>query len=234
MRNIESKLSVIIGRSILAAVYVSVALVLCFRWIPPPTSAVMMERFFEKLFRGEQQTTIRYRWVSWESISPQMALAVVAAEDQMFPYHRGFDFESISEALEKKKRGGRVRGASTISQQVAKNLFLWLGRSYVRKGIEAYFTILVESLWSKKRILEVYLNVAEFADGTYGVGAAAETLLKKSPAELTKRDAALLAAVLPNPRRLKVRNPSWYVTQRRRWIERQMEQLGGVEYLRDL
>ena len=229
-----SRLLVIIGRSILAAVAFSVALVLFLRWFPPPTSAFMVERHFERLFRGEQQTSIRYRWVDWESISPHMRLAVVAAEDQKFPHHWGFDFESISKVMEKNKKGGRLRGASTITQQVAKNLFLWSGRCYVRKGLEAYFTILLELLWSKKRILEVYLNIVEFGDGTYGVSAAAEIFLGKHPSELTKGDAVLLAAVLPNPRRLKVRNPSPYVIERGRWIEKQMEQLGGVGYLRDL
>lgn len=187
-----------------------------------------------KLFSGEKQTTIRYRWIDGESISPKMALAAIAAEDQMFPHHWGFDFESIREAVEKRKRGGRLRGASTITQQVAKNLFLWSGRSYVRKGLEAYFAILLELLWPKHRILEVYLNIVEFGDGTYGVGAAAETLLGKRPSDLTSRDAALLAAVLPNPKRFRVKNPSHYVIQRQYWIQQQMEQLGGIAYLKDL
>jgi monofunctional biosynthetic peptidoglycan transglycosylase len=224
---------VVIGRSILAAVVLSVVLVLCLRWISPPTSAFMMERYFEGLFQGEQRISIRYRWVDWGSISPHMALAVVAAEDQKFFHHWGFDFESITEAMEENRKGGHLRGASTITQQVARNLFLWPGRSYVRKGLEVYFTILLEFLWSKKRILEVYLNIAEFGDGIYGVYAAAENLLGKSPAKLTRGDAALLAAVLPNPRRLKARSPSPYVRERRRWIEEQMEQLGGITYLRD-
>jgi monofunctional biosynthetic peptidoglycan transglycosylase len=229
-----SRLLMIIGRSILAAVAFSVVLVLCLRWLPPPTSAFMVERHFERLFQGEQQTGIRYRWVDWETISPHMPLAVVAAEDQKFPHHWGFDFKSISEAVKNNKKGSRLRGASTITQQVAKNLFLWSGRSYVRKGLEAYFTILLELLWSKKRILEVYLNIVEFGDDTYGVSAAAEIFLGKRPSELTRGDAVLLAAVLPNPRRLKVRNPSPYVIERGYWIEKQMEQLGGVGYLRDL
>lgn len=194
----------------------------------------MVGRQLETYVRGQQQTPVRYQWVDWESISPYMPLAAVAAEDQKFPYHRGFDFEAISEVMEKSKNNGPLRGASTITQQVAKNLFLWSGRSYVRKGLEAYFTVLLETLWSKRRILEVYLNIAEFGDGTYGVRAAAQTFLGKSPAKLTRRDAALLAAVLPNPRRLKVKHPSSYVAHRRYWIERQMEQLGGTEYLKDL
>ena len=224
----------IIACSILAAIALSVALVMCFRWVPPPTSAVMLERRVANLFCEEPRTATCYQWVDWESISPHLLLAVVAAEDQKFPDHRGFDLEAISEVLEKRKNADRMRGASTITQQVAKNLFLWSGRSYVRKGLEAYFTVLLEMLWPKRRILEVYVNIAEFGEGTYGVWAASKTLLKKDPASLTREDAALLAAVLPNPRRFKVTHPSSYVAYRQYWIERQMEQLGGAEYLRNL
>ncbi len=233
-RERASKLLTILGRTMLAGMAVSVVSVLCLRWVPPPTSAVMAQRHVLRFFQGGSEPTIRYRWVPWELISPKMALAVVAAEDQKFPYHWGFDFESISDALEDGKRGGRLRGASTITQQVAKNLFLWSGRSYVRKGLEAYYTVLLELLWSKTRILEVYLNIAEFGNGAYGVCAASESLLKKRPSRLTTRDAALLAAVLPNPKRLRVRHPSRYVMRRRHWIAQQMRQLGGVGYLRDL
>lgn len=227
-----SRLLVFIGRAVLAAVAFSFALVLCLRWVPPPTSAFMLERRLEASLRGERQTTIRYRWVNRESISPQMGLAVVAAEDQKFPHHWGFDVESILDAAERNKKGGHLRGASTITQQVAKNLFLWPGRLYVRKGLEAYFAVLLELLWSKDRILEVYVNIAEFGDRTYGVYAASEAFLGKSPSELTRGDAALLAAVLPSPRRLSVRNPSPYVRRRARWIEEHMEELGGTGYLR--
>jgi len=229
-----SGVMLVLGLSILAVILFSVDLVLCIRWLPPPTSAFMMQKRFVQFFRGEQQTGIRYRWVDRDSISPWMPLAVVAAEDQKFPQHRGFDFESISDAMEESRKGGRLRGASTITQQVAKNLLLWPAKNFVRKGLEAYFTALLELLWPKQRILEVYLNIAEFADGTYGVAAAAETLLGKSPSELTSYDAALFAAVLPNPKRLHVINPSPYVRGRCRWIELQMQQLGGIEYLNDL
>ena len=163
-----------------------------------------------------------------------MPLAAVASEDQKFPFHRGFDFDSISAAVEKSLAGGRLRGASTISQQVAKNLFLWSGRSFVRKGLEAYFTVLLETLWSKHRILEVYLNIAAFGDNIYGVSTAARRLLGKPPSRLTPKDAALLAAVLPNPVALKVRHPSAYVKKRRDWIEQQMKQLGGIRYLKSV
>ena len=162
-----------------------------------------------------------------------MALAVIAAEDQKFPDHHGFDVESISTQLEKKAAGKRARGASTISQQVAKNLFLWSGRSYMRKGFEAYFTVLIECFWPKRRILEVYLNIAEFGDGVYGVSAAADTFFGKPAAKLTHGDAARLAAVLPNPKRLHVENPTPHQVTKRRWIEQQMRQLGGTQYLKD-
>jgi len=221
-------------RAVLALVGLTVIPVVCLRWIPPPTSAFMMEKRIANFFRGEPQGAIRYRWIGWESISPQMRLAVVAAEDQKFPHHWGFDFESISDAVQHKGARGRLRGASTITQQVARNLFLWPGRSYVRKGLEAYFTVLLEVLWPKRRILEVYLNIAEFGDGAYGVYAATQTFFGKRPAGLQTQEAALLAAVLPNPARLHVRNPSAYVRERAGWIEEQMAQLGGPAYLQNL
>jgi monofunctional glycosyltransferase len=218
---------------VLALVGLTVMPVVCLRWIPPPTSAFMMEKRIASFFRGEPQGAIRYRWIGWESISPQMRLAVVAAEDQKFPHHWGFDFESISDAVQHKGARGRLRGASTITQQVARNLFLWPGRSYVRKGLEAYFTVLLEVLWPKRRILEVYLNIAEFGDGAYGVYAATQTFFGKRPAGLQTQEAALLAAVLPNPARFHVRNPSAYVRERAGWIEEQMAQLGSA-YLQRL
>jgi monofunctional biosynthetic peptidoglycan transglycosylase len=163
-----------------------------------------------------------------------MCLAVVAAEDQRFPKHWGFDFASIADAVEEQGERGHLRGASTITQQVARNLFLWQGRSYLRKGLEAYFTVLLELLWPKRRILEVYLNIAEFGEGNFGVGAGAQAFFGKHPIELRTSEAALLAAVLPNPNRLRVRNPSAYVRGRASWVESQMTQLGGSAYLKDL
>lgn len=162
-----------------------------------------------------------------------MPLAAVAAEDQKFPGHFGFDFESIADAWEEMEEGRRVRGASTISQQVAKNLFLWSGKSFVRKAFEAYFTVIMEVLWPKRRILEIYLNIAEFGDGVYGVQAASSKFFGKSPSLLTKREAALLAAVLPNPIRFQVAAPSHYVKRRALHIEKQMNNLGS-SYLKNL
>ncbi len=209
----------------------SLVAVLVLRFIPPVTSAFMVERWRQGLFDSHDRTAIRYDWVGWKEISPQMALAAVASEDQKFPDHFGFDFESIAEALEDAEEGGRLRGASTISQQVAKNLFLWNGKSFIRKGLEAYFTVLMELLWPKRRILEIYLNIAEFGDGLYGVKAAAAKFFGKSPARLTKKESAMLAAVLPNPIRYRVEAPSAYVKRRAQRIEKQMSNL-GPSYLR--
>jgi monofunctional biosynthetic peptidoglycan transglycosylase len=232
-RTKPSRLRRNLWRALLIALVLTVVPVLCLRWIPPPTSAFMMEERIANLFRGEPQPVIRYRWIRWASISPQLRLAVVASEDQKFPHHWGFDFESIANAVEHEGPRGRLRGASTITQQVARNLFLWQGRSIVRKALEAYFTVLLEALWPKRRILEVYLNIAEFGEGTYGVSAATQTFFGKRPAELQAQEAALLAAVLPNPARLHVRNPSAYVRERAGWIEEQMAQLGPA-YLKGL
>lgn len=200
--------------------------VLALRWIDPPTSAFMVGRRLQGIVTPSRRVPVHYQWTDWSDISPNAKLAVVAAEDQNFLVHEGFDFESIQKAMEHNRRRGRVRGASTISQQVAKNLFLWPGRNFVRKGLEAGFTTLIEVAWPKQRILEVYLNVAEFGDGVYGVGAASRRYFNKKPARLTRHEAALLAAVLPNPRRFRAERPSTYVQRRSWWIERQMAHLG--------
>jgi len=178
-----------------------------------------------------EPTAFEYKWVDWPDLSPNVALAVIASEDQRFFAHRGFDLDAIADAIDTFQAGGRLRGASTISQQVAKNLFLWPGRSLLRKGLEAYFTVLIEMLWPKRRILEVYLNIAELGPGVYGVGAASHRFFAKRPGALAPEEAALLAAVLPNPRRLDAQSPSHYVRERQRWILRQMRQLGGIAHV---
>jgi monofunctional biosynthetic peptidoglycan transglycosylase len=205
----------------------SVLATLALRWIPPPTTAVAIERRVEAWREGRAYHPV-HRWVGWDRISPQAALAVIAAEDQHFADHHGFDVESIEKAIDEHERGRRLRGASTISQQVAKNLFLWSGRSFVRKGLEASLTVLIELTWSKRRILEVYLNSVEFGDGVFGVEAASQRYFRKPAARLSAGDAALLAAVLPNPIRFRIDRPSAYVEQRREWIVEQMAQLGGT------
>lgn len=205
----------------------SILTTLAFRWIPLPISAVMIERKIDTTLKGRSYQ-LHYRWTSWNKLSPQAALAVIAAEDQNFISHHGFDFESIHKAINAHELGGRLRGASTISQQVAKNVFLWSGRSFIRKGLEAYFTILIELVWSKRRILEVYLNIVELGNGIFGIEMASRQYFGKSANVLTAEEAALLAAVLPNPIKLKANHPSAYVKERCSWILQQMEQLGGT------
>jgi monofunctional glycosyltransferase len=209
----------------------SILFTLALRWIPPLTTAVMVERRAGALWH-HQPYQAHYQWVRWNRISPQAAIAVVASEDQRFADHHGFDVAAIEDAIDEHGKGARLRGASTISQQVAKNLFLWSGRSYVRKALEAYFTALIELTWSKRRILEVYLNIVEFGDGVYGVEAASQRYFHKPASRLQPEDAALLAAVLPNPVRLRVDRPSAYVEERRAWILQQMGQIGGTGYLK--
>ena len=185
-------------------------------------------------YRGDAETdspALHFQWTDWASISPNVALAAVAAEDQRFADHMGFDVDAIRSAMAENKSRGLPRGASTISQQVAKNLYLWPGRSLARKGIEAYFTVLIELFWPKQRILEVYLNIAQFGPGVFGVGAASEQYFAKPPSRIRRREAALLAAVLPNPHVLHVDRPSRYVRGRGRDIERQMSLLGGTSYI---
>ncbi|HTD13271.1 MAG TPA: monofunctional biosynthetic peptidoglycan transglycosylase [Steroidobacteraceae bacterium] len=217
------------------AFFVGTALpVLMLRWFHPTTSALMVEARVAAWRAGVRGYRSEYQWASLEQISPHAAIAVIASEDQQFPFHAGFDFDSIREAVRASEGGKRLRGASTISQQVAKNLFLWSGHSFVRKGLEAWFTVLIETLWPKERILEMYLNIAQFGDRIYGVQAAAQHFWHKSARSLDSRDAALLAAVLPNPHLLRVERPSRYVIARREWILGQMRDLGGAQYLRAL
>lgn len=210
---------------------VTFLLVLVLRFVPPLTSLFMLERRIEATAEHDGDFRLQYRWTPIDQVSPNLPIALVAAEDQKFPNHHGFDVDAIQDALADADDGARLRGASTISQQVAKNLFLWNGRSFVRKGFEAYFTVLIELLWPKQRIIEVYLNIAEFGDGTYGAAAASERFFHTSPAQLSAHQSALLAAVLPNPRKLRVDRPSPYVQRRAAWIERQVRQLGGSAYL---
>jgi len=207
-------------------VVLSIGAVLILRWLDPPISAFMI--------RERMTAPIRFRWVDDANISPQVKVAVIASEDQNFPAHYGFDLKQINDALADRQRGRRVRGASTITQQVAKNLFLWPQQSWLRKGLEAYFTVLIETLWPKQRILEVYLNVAEFGRGVFGVGAAADVYFHKSASSLNAYDAALLAAVLPSPKRMRVNAPSNYVRERQQWILGQMRGLGGTALLKEL
>jgi monofunctional biosynthetic peptidoglycan transglycosylase len=219
---------------VIVLVVLPAALILVCRWVPPPVTSFMIHRRIAAWAGGEKDYELRYHWTPWEKISPHARVAVVAAEDQKFPFHSGFDVQAIEAALDASERGERLRGASTISQQVAKNLFLWPGRSFVRKGLEAHLTVLIELIWSKRRVLEVYLNAAEMGPGVFGVGAASRVYFDKSPEALTRYEAAVLAAVLPNPLRLRADRPSHYVRARVDWILRQVTRLGGSDYLRNL
>jgi len=216
------------------AVAASALSVAVLRWVPPLTSAFMVASYLEAWRDRDFHYRADYRWTPYAAISRHAKLAVIASEDQKFAFHPGFDFEAIDQALAARERGKRLRGASTISQQVAKNLFLWGGQSFVRKGLEAYLTLLIEALWPKQRILEVYLNVAEFGPGIYGVGAAAPRYFHEKPAQLTQSQSAILAAVLPSPRHLHVDRPSGYVLRRQEWIIDQMNTLGGADYIRSV
>ena len=233
-RSFAARLLRWLGTALLAWLVITAVPVLLLRWLHPLTSAFMLEAQLGAWRDQDHGYRTDYQWVSLEQISPHAAIAVIASEDQQFPFHAGFDFNSIREAVRESERGRRLRGASTISQQVAKNLFLWPGHSFVRKGFEAYFTVLIEALWPKERILEMYLNVAQFGDGVYGVQAAAGRFYRKPAARITAPEAALLAAVLPNPLRLHVERPSRYVLERRDWIMEQMRELGGPGYLREV
>lgn len=219
--------------SIIACVVLSTLLVLVMRWVPPPTTSFMLQRRFTAALNKKNNIKIAYQWIDWGKIPAHTKLAMVAAEDQKFPQHMGFDFKSIGEAVKERANGKRFRGASTISQQVAKNLFLWPGQSFIRKGLEAYFTILIEALWPKRRILEVYLNVAEFGNGVFGINAASRLFFKKSPSRLYQYESALLAAVLPNPLKLHANKPSAYVWNRSSQILWYMRLL-GCDYLQGL
>ncbi len=203
-----------------------------FSILPVPFSAVMLERQVSAWFSGDFHYVAHSDWVGMDEISPWMGLAVIAAEDQKFPDHWGFDVPAIEKALAHNERNeNRIRGASTLSQQTAKNLFLWDGRSWLRKGLEVGLTVGIETVWSKKRILTVYLNIAEFGDGIFGVEAAAQRYFHKPANRLTPAEAALLAAVLPNPIRFRADAPSGYVRSRQAWILRQMRQLGGEGFM---
>ena len=225
-RRLSWRLLTIVWLSLLASV-VGVA----FRGVVnPATTAFMQQRLLYLQTHGQPRARIDYHWVDYSDMAPAMPLAVVASEDQTFPYNHGFDLEAIAEALHHNRVSRRVRGASTITQQSAKNLYLWSGRDYFRKALEAYFTVLVDSLWPKQRVLEMYLNTAQFDSNVFGVGAAAHHLFGDTPAQLTPAQAALLAAALPSPDRSSVTDPSAYLQRRQAWILDQMQEL-GADYL---
>jgi monofunctional biosynthetic peptidoglycan transglycosylase len=210
---------------------ISIIWVIILRFLPIWITPYMLSSKIDA-FNSDEDTELFHDWEPYQNISKEVALAVIASEDQNFPKHWGFDFDQIYNAVTEKRK--RARGASTISQQVAKNVFLWHGRSYLRKGLEVYFTVLIELIWGKERILEVYLNVAEMGKMTFGVEAASLRYYNKSAKKLTRYEAARIAAVLPNPVRFSIKNPSAYVNKRTGQIVRQMRYLGGQKYLENL
>lgn len=199
----------------------SVALIATLRFIDPPTTSI-------RLLSDKPSSQ---QWQPLPQISPALALAVIAAEDQHFFNHHGFDWQAIRSAIHARQYGEKLRGGSTLTQQTAKNLLLWRDRSWLRKGLEAYFTVLIECMWPKSRILEVYLNVVEFGPDTFGAEANSQRYFNQPAKKLTQAQAARMAAVLPNPGRYRIDQPSPYVLERQRWIQQQMRQLGGLDYL---
>lgn len=200
---------------------ISIVLVILFRWIPIPYTPLMAIRAIENKSAGKEMV-LSHNWVPIEEISPNIQKAVIASEDGTFLTHYGFDFSAIQKAVKNNSKGKRLKGGSTISQQTAKNIFLWQGRSYLRKGLEAYFTVLIEIFWSKERIMEVYLNSIEMGDGVYGIEAASKHWYRKSANDLTKFEAAGIAAILPNPRKYKATNSSSYIERRKGRIVKHM------------
>lgn len=216
------------------AILLTLLSTLALKWINPPTSSFMLQRSIGARMAGDENFTLRHEWVPWERISSHIKMAVITAEDQRFADHWGIDLESLRQAIDEYERGASLRGASTLTQQLAKNLFLWPGRSWVRKGLEAWFSLLMEGILGKRRILELYLNMAEFGEGIYGVEAASRYFYGKSAEHLNRAESALMATVLPSPRRYNLANPSMYMYERQAWILRYMNLLGNDRYLEQL
>lgn len=227
--SLMKRIGIITGKIVLWFLLVSVLWVLAYRFINPPITLLMVQRNWERKADGKPGK-IEKKWVKFEDISDNMKRAAVSAEDQLFLKHMGFDINAIEKAYASNAKGKKVKGGSTISQQTAKNVFLWPGRSWVRKGFEAYFTLLIELLWSKERILEVYLNVIEMGDGIYGAEAASQAYYKKSCSNLTRSEAALIAACFPNPLRWTPKKPTGYIRHRQYLIMRNMRRLGPLDF----
>lgn len=220
------KLWRIFWKTTMAFIVLSVVSVIIFRWVPVPVTPLMLIRGVEQKLDGKD-FKLKHDWVSLDEISPKLQLAVVCSEDQNYLKHFGFDFKAIEKALKENEKGKRIRGGSTISQQTAKNVFLWPGRSYIRKAFEIWFTLLIEVFWSKERIMEVYLNSIEMGDGVYGAEAASQFWFHKSALKLSKDEASAIAAVLPNPLKYKATPPSQYINIRKAWIKQQMNFWGN-------
>lgn len=217
-----------IGRLILWFFAITILWVVVYNWVPVPITPLMIIRYVEA--PSEKRSGWQHDWEPIENISVNLQKAVICSEDQNFIRHNGFDMEAIEKAIQNNKKGKRLRGASTISQQTAKNVFLWPGRNWLRKGLEVYFTFLIETIWSKERILEVYLNSIEMGDGVYGAEAAAHFWFKKSASQLSASQAAAIAAILPNPLQFRAHPPTSYIQSRKAWITRQMGYYGSLNF----
>ncbi|WP_438971024.1 monofunctional biosynthetic peptidoglycan transglycosylase [Methylophaga sp.] len=212
---------------LLASVVLSLLMVVPFRWLNPPLTMVMADRWLE----SSDDFYLHQEWLSWDELPKQAALAIVTSEDQRFPLHQGFDIEAIIKAVKQANKSGQLRGASTISQQVAKNMYLWTGRSWLRKGLEVWFTLLIELTWGKQRILEVYMNIAEWGNGVFGLEAASRYHFNKPASQLSPMQSALLASTLPSPLKYDPARPAQHLVDRARWNLEQQRKLGGVSWL---
>ncbi len=226
MRKLLGRIWTILWKTCLAFFVVSIVSVVVYKWVPVPITPLMLIRDVEQL-KNDKGVIMEHDWVPLEEISPKLQLAVVCSEDQNYLKHFGVDWGAIQKAMKENEKGKRVRGGSTITQQTAKNVFLWQGRSYLRKGLELWFTLLIEVFWSKERIMEVYLNSIEMGNGIYGAEAAAQHWFHKSAKKLSKDEAAAIAAILPNPLRYKANPANGYISERKAWIKQQMNFWGN-------
>ncbi|MCL2650126.1 MAG: monofunctional biosynthetic peptidoglycan transglycosylase [Candidatus Azobacteroides sp.] len=229
MKKVIRKILIWTRNIILTLIALSLFFVVLYRFVPVYFTPLMFIRVCEQI-KGDKPTKIKHQWVPISKISPNMAQAVIASEDNLFMEHNGFDFKQIDIAQKNAQKGKRMRGASTITQQTAKNVFLWPGRSYFRKGLEAYFTLLIEFVWGKERIMEVYLNSIEMGDGIYGVEAVSLAHFNKHAYQLSQQEAALIAATLPNPRKFNSAKPSAYILQRQTQIISLMGKIGVINF----
>lgn len=231
MKKLFRRFSVFLFKLLLLLIIISIAWVTLYKFVNPVVTPLMLIRYFQD---DSGQRRLKSEWKSYDEISDNLKMAVIAAEDQTFPFNEGFDLKSIEDAIDHKLEGGRLRGASTITQQTAKNVFLWPERSWLRKGLEAYFAILIDNIWGKKRVLEVYLNVIETGNGIYGVEEAAQLYFGRSAKNLDIVDSALIAAILPNPKLWSPAKPTDYLLGREKWIRDQIKGLGGTSYLKNI
>jgi monofunctional glycosyltransferase len=227
---LKIKILKFLWKSLLWFFGITVLLVLVFKWIPVPVTPLMIFRAYEERPVGKPEYELKHDWVPIEEMSRNVQKAVIASEDGNFLKHHGFDFRAMQLAFKNNSKGKKLKGGSTISQQTAKNVFLWQGRSYLRKALEAYFTFLIEIIWGKERIMEVYLNSIEMGDGVFGVEAATQFWYRKSCKTLTKREAAGIAAILPNPRKYKANHSTTYIENRKTKIVKRMGQIGSLDY----